>query len=513
MKKLSIFGTSLAIAAIASVGFAQTPYLTGQITNPNWQPGIGKPYGAAEPSDPLPLLVNDGSGIWSLTLSLAQLGIDPPVTGAPLFDEKREWKVAGPGFSNPNTPAQNLFFYVPTGYTNNVTFTWDQNNNWVYYDVVPAMATAVGVKVVGSFQANPFNGEDSDAVILTDGGGGIYTGSITGLDPGIYSFKGILGDNFDRGEFGSAGFGGENIDVTTFSGDIAFTLNVNTQRLSAVDPNATAGPPFFAASNAWDGFLPMSINDNGDWFARSVVVETPGEYVVKVLQGVGRQFPESGSLGATGNLQPGGTPFTTTAPDEEIVVILDRRTYTDGYVPATDFVVVLKEEAAGQRGFTMPWTRVQPVGTLDSTFGAGDWNNDQDLFVLADNGTAPDTAAGDQIWSGTFNAFNGAGNPVVKAVLRTADTVAADDGYWAYQAGGTNNGLTRRGDNESVTFVSVIQNQDYTFKVDAVTGRVSFNTAGTKAQPDPDRSAPYFGAQVGDTDGSVTTSVMDWTLY
>ncbi|MCC5875334.1 MAG: hypothetical protein JJU11_03845 [Candidatus Sumerlaeia bacterium] len=198
-------------------------------------------------------------------------------------------------------------------------------------------------------------------------------------------------------------------------------------------------------------------------------------------------------------------------------MIFDRNNYTDGFQPATDFVVVLGEEAAGQRSFLNDFSYVQPVGNFMNAFGSPDWSNNAPDLEILDNGTPPDTVAGDLIFSYLEfnNAFdNAVAGAEIKAVLRRAG-VAADDPTdggdgWNIQAGGPDDGLTIDGNN-SVGNFDVVQGTDYVFKVDAVTGRVGAAQAAAKTLSDPDRGAEYYDAQSGTTTPS--TNVNDWLLF
>ena len=464
-------------------------YVTGDFSEPTWNPGTGAaPGGTAEDLR----LFDDGTsngdevaddGLWTCV-----------VTGLVPWDEI-DWKIASPGWSPVNVPTsspENLRAIVPDSGT--VAFYLDTNpkNDGLIPDVglpnqhgfaytpsvweyVKMMGT---ISLSGSFQTQ-LGGEsdweptdDTSQIILTDdgtgmdetAGDGIYTGSVTGLAAGSYEYKGVIDfEDWDWPKFTSMGFsqGGGNLRfaVIDSSDVIVFQLDARTARLGAVSASLSFGPPFFAQSAAWgEGFSELEDlgNEVSGAYRKVFTVNEPGTYTFRIRDRALREYPLSGDY-----------PFTTTKSNQEVLVIFDRNEYGDGYEPSTNIVLIVDNATKVPLN---QWEYVQPVGDWMIDFGGvSDWNADDVAFMAFDEGDPldGDAVAGDGIYTIRLETAVSASNRSLKAVGRRE---GLEDGPWTIQIGGPGEGVTFETTNTNIPF-SYTQGV-YTFQIDTLTGRV-----------------------------------------
>jgi len=533
MRNLQIFGATLALSALAtSMAFAQPfggnpVYVTGEVTDPNWDPGNGAALsGGTAAAGDYELTDVGSNGVFELTLTVGEMGVTP---GAAYV-----WKASTSGFGIEAPDSFNdAKFTVPASFTStdSITFFVDTNTQddgfvpdagsgvtnvgFVYTNVDAAFAqSATSVQVTGSFQdelgGTDFDPAGANAVTLVDdgtgadsaSGDGIYSGTLTGVSDGAYEFKVTFDEAFGGSSIGTAGMGGGgNLSFTVLDSSdvITFEYDSNESRVLADNPAVAPGPPFYAQSAAWsEGFnstTELTPNTDsitgGTYHAGLFTIATADDYEVRVRQGEGRSFPDTGNY-----------PFTTTSDGQEILVLFDTNDYTDGYEPATDFVVVLD---ADTRDPLNTWDKVQPVGDWQSEFGSTDFNAAAPAMDAADDGSTPDTAANDGIFSVTLTELADSGDFTADVKAVGQRTGAGDTGF-DIQFGGPLDGLTITGNNSAASF-TFTGGADHTFKIDTATGRVGVDLTGTKALADPDRGE-YFDPNV-----PVATSVTDWTLY
>ncbi|MBZ0257763.1 hypothetical protein K8I31_16995, partial [bacterium] len=193
-------------------------YLTGGFSDPTWSPGDGAaPNGGT--ADDL-RLYDDGQtngdsvaddGVWTCIVS----GFDP-------FAEIT-WKIASPGWSPINVPDSAPDNLSATADENGViSFYYDTNaqNDGLLPDVGQPNAYGFAysastwdalqpidlITLTGDFQVQLGGAADweptdyeSQIILLDDGSGfdetaddDIFTGSVTGLEPGIYEYQGVI---------------------------------------------------------------------------------------------------------------------------------------------------------------------------------------------------------------------------------------------------------------------------------------------------------------------------------
>lgn len=509
MKKTVVFAFAAAIAMVAGTAPAQY-YATGSFTTPAFSPGTGTAGGgtAADLAG-----FDDGShgdavagdGIFTTTVT----GLTPGTN----FDWK--WATAGFASSTPDCGFDNAKFTVPSSGT--VKFFRDTNlqgdgfvpENGVaptgagipYTDALDEVfAAATTIKAVGSFQTVGFDVNGADAVLLTDTGNGdaagndIYVGTGTGYSAGSKDFKVVINSAFNNpGSMSNGGYTGGcgNLSFTVLnpSDIIVFTVNARTGRVRAFNSSAIPGPPFFAQSSAWGEAYTSTENMGAavdGVYRKAFVVATAGDYTVRVRQGVGPSYPDTGNY-----------PFTTTTPNQSVLVVFDKNTYSDPYYPQTEIVAVVN---AADKAPLNTFSYVQPVGQWQSGFGSTDYNADVAAMAGFDDGqtaTSGDVTAGDGVFAVKLTELDNVGgtNENLKAVGRRQGT--ADSGF-TIQLGGPDDGLTISGNN-SQSQISYTALQTLTFQMDTVTGRVGIGA--TK----PQRAAIF--------DPGSPAAATSWDLY
>jgi len=484
--------------------------------------GDQPPFGAVfNPGDTTFQMMDDGTNgdvtsndnVYTRQLT----GITPALTFS--------WKVASSGWGPVNAPSDtDLKATAPASGTVNLYIRTTPYADGYKPDVEPgapfedgyawsdqtraAVDAATTITLVGDFQSER-GGTDWDTadsfhqLPLTDAaagttGDGIFGGSMTGLPAGTYNFKAVLNSTFSPAAFGNSGFagGGGNFsfNVITPADVITFTLNGNTGRLKADNPTAVAGPPFYAQSDGWSSAysaaeqLPAAV---GNVYSRTFTVATPGNHKVTVRQGVGRSFPNSG-----------GVPYTTTTPNQQVLVIFDRNTYADAGVPNVDFVCVVDNTTHQQ---IQSYSYVQPVGNFQSDFGGSNWDanagpgNFQEAKDDGVTATSGDHAAGDGVYAVKMTALSNTNSPAAAKVVGQRTGVANDNtNPYTCQFGGATNGATADGNNEQPNITYATSDVGY-WQIDTLTGRVvvAFNSNPPR-QARPSLVAPF-------------TSVQDWT--
>ncbi|MCC6547221.1 hypothetical protein IT570_08640 [Candidatus Sumerlaeota bacterium] len=426
------------------------------------------------------------------------------------------WKVASAGFGTVNTPDDNNNVIVPGSGT--ITFYLVSNtlndgykpdtgssptvDGFIYTDQLPStVAAATSIQVTGDYTSElggvDWTPADPNSVTLTDAGAGIigdnlYGGTITGLPGGTYNFKVTQNQSFTPPAFGAPGYatggGNHSFSVLGPSDTVTVTLDAARARVRAFNPSLVAGPPFYAQSSAWGtGYTALEDLGTavGNIYQKTFTVATAGTYSVRVRQGLGNPFPNSGDY-----------PFTTTAANQDVLVVFDRNDYSsDGYTPGTDLVLVLDKNT---RASLNTWTKVQVVGDFMTDFGgAGNWDAGNSAFDLSDAGPGVGATAGDQIFSATLSPFLTGSGKQVKAVGQRTGVAPPDSGF-TVQLGGSVDGITVNGNNAADSSFSYTASTPVIFVVDAITGRHD-----VAASPGAPTRAAYFSP----------SSVSDWSMY
>lgn len=536
MKKM-LLASAASVLAMAQLATA-APILTGNVTNPAWSPD-SPAVRALDGVTPVVLTeTGPSTGIFSLTLTPAQhllSATGQPDVADPVGMYKFKTADSVTGWASPyNTPSADMAVFIDAAVAaSNITFTLvtvAQNDGFL--PDVGSGATTTGyvytsawrtwvdanasqLRLVGAFQSE-LGGTDWDqanGLVMSDtldgdpAGDGIYKYKMTGLPAGNYAYKILVKPTTDPAPFdpsftnrGLAKDSGGALTVTAIAptDTITITFDANTGRTKFTNdnPSLNPGPPFFATSAAWGETLDAAtqLTDQGaGLFARIFTVPTAGDHQVRVRQYVGRTFSESGDY-----------PFTTTVNNQTVLVAFDRNNYADGYLPASDFVVVLD---ATTRASLNSWEYAQVVIGIDGLGGVdaddfgfgGDFDANFAPFQSQDNGTAPDTTAGDQIFSRSITP-TATDDPGLQWKFVARRTGKSDTGY-KIQVGGALNGLTIDGNNDNIPMPTYAAGTPATFKADLITGRVGVNTTGALA--DPVRGS-YFNP---------ASSVPDWTMF
>jgi len=432
------------------------------------------------------------------------------------------WKVASDTWAPVNTPdsggdnlrakvpaSGTVNFYLRTtafndGWAPDVSGTFSDGYNWSD-SIRTFVESSAEVSAAGSFQSERGGNdwtpsETTTTLALTDAGNttlsdGIFAGTMTGIPAGSYDYKILLDQNWGN-SFGvnslSSGGGNLSFPVIAPTDNITITLNANTGRIRVTNDNplANPGPPFFAQSTAWGtayGPLENMGSATGNVYVKTFTVATPGQHSVRIRQGLGRAFPDSGDY-----------PFTTTTPNQDVRVVFDRNTYADGLTPATDIVAVVASTSS--RSPLNTFSYVQPVGNIQHNLGGSDWDTSATLMQAYDDGLAThgDAVAGDGIFAAKLTALDEARLfAATRQVKAIATRTGTGDGGYTIQLGGAIDGLTVSGNNGAAN-VTFSGGDILTFQIDTVTGRVGAGV-GLAA---PTRPAALLPA---------TASVTDWS--
>ncbi len=516
MKKTVFISTVVFVIAIGTTVFAADTlqgvaiYATGGWTEPTWSPGDATAPGGGDLR-----LYDDGAtngdevaddGIWTCVVSGLNSG------------QELEWKIASAGWDPVNVPADNLRVFVPSNGT--VVFKLDVNlkDDGLLPDVKDAnedgiaysptmldrIRTASSVSLTGAF-GGQLGGSDwtptdiAGHVVLNDDGQGadetagddIYTGNVTGLNPGTYGFKGVLNlESWDTAKFTNQGFianGGGNLEfvVGASTDEILFKLDAETQRIGAINQsfNPVPGPPWFAHSDDWGVVFTdteMLYAQSDGTFKKVFTIPTAGDHEVRIRDQAGAQYPGSNNY-----------PFTTTSDNQDVLVIFDPTEHTDPYYPQSNILLVVDAVAKTPLN---EWEFVQPVGDFMEDFGGSNWTTEDINFEAYDDGYAEDgdVAAGDAVYAIRLETSATNSDRSLKAVGYRA---GKGDGSWKIQFGGPGDGLTISGDN-SLSKFSYTPGL-YTFQIDTLTGRVG---VGDTLPERPSLDDP-------------TTKVDSWSLY
>ncbi len=500
--RLPISVSALAFAFAVSAAGAQSYYVTGEITLPNWQPGTAEPLGGGTAADLE--LTEEAPGLLSATL--------PQNLHLLTQDQEWLWEAALPGFAGslPRGNAANhihgpvegdLTFYAQTMPENDgfIPDAGDLSGNngfiWTSQTIV-TVQRAESVQATGGFQnaiepGTEWNPSADSAVTLTDDNeDGFYVGTVTGLPSGSYEFKVTLNGAFDpfvENEFfvfGNSGLGGDNFSFTVIEDTDTITITLDgvrgRVRVENDNPAASPGPPFFAVSGAWGTSYTedTQLFDLGDGlvYGRAFTVPEAGNYIVSVQQFQGRNFPNTGQ----------GYSFTTNEDDQMVAVIFDRTPYDDThYTPYEDFVVVLDHAT---RAPLNEWERVQPVGNWQDDVGSSEWNENDPALNASETSLAG-------LYSIALAELEG--NSQTDAQLKAVGVPLADwseQGWgspWDTQFGGPLDGFTFDGNN-GVSLMSYDADEEFTIFIDTVTGRVGKAQLPTKDTDGAPARGEYF---------------------
>ncbi len=518
------FGLAAILAAVAFPAPAATQFEGQDIFVRGAAPPLAVDW-AADPSQQLKddglngdVTANDGIYSVNINTSPSPSGSFATTTGP------ARWKMGAASW-NPEYPAgANSFMrrdavgvvkFVFDTVPKNDGYLPDPNGTTqkgIVYTIPKPVYTTDTVRVVGDFigelpggaawntsnTAGNMNdaGTGGDAVA----GDGIYTLSATGLSAGTKNFKILInpddqaappisGGAWDMtiSTLGFAYDAGGNIQFTVFAPadniKVLFDSAKGRYKITNDNPLANPGPPFFATSVLWGTTLDATTQlydnaTNGDIsagdgvYSRTFTVATGAtSSTVQVRQGVGPSYPGTG-----------GYPIGNTTNGQKVLVQFDTNVRADGYTPNTRYVWT---DPASRRA--APY--VQVVGDFQIDLGAaGNWDNNNAAFQLADAGAAGDVTAGDAIFAATFAC------PALTSKVFKAVGLANS---WDFQFGGAGDGSTYLGNNPGVSFT--VPAGTVTFQVDTVTGRI--NTGAVLPFANPTRNA------------SANADVHDWTMY
>lgn len=514
MRAKTLFAALPIAGLLFTPAFAQDPlpdgvpfYVAGDPAPLNFSPGSEPSHEFVETSE---------SGVYEVTISGFTVG------------ETYQYKAASAGFSSVNIPDAGFDNKLFIAESTDVTFVLDTNvkNDGgipdydgpnglgiLFNDNVRLMVeNATAFELVGSFQealsgetgVNFTPGGDGSVPLVDDNDDGIFIAEITGIPGGTYQFKAVINESFDVA-FSNAGFrqGGPDLSFDVFSTDdtVTITYDSNTDRMfieteSGIELPGESGR-FFAFSSGWlagiDTIEELELDFDGinNLYTRVFTVEEPGDYRLRVREGDdSNEWPNTGEY-----------PFTTTEANQEVLVVFDRNTYTDGAQPASDFVFIIENPADEEDPIVglNTWDRIQPVGDWQDAFGGANFDTGQVFFEANDDGTNGDLAAGDDVWTLVAEAFQAVDADQVKAVGARAGT---SDGGFFIQFGGTDDGVTISGNNSAFPFD--FTPGMYTFQVDTITGRMLV-TRSTSAPFVPQRSELFGGEPSAADEG--------WNLY
>ena len=168
-------------------------------------------------------------------------------------------------------------------------------------------------------------------------------------------------------------------------------------------------------------------------------------YEFKILDDEGTPPPNWGDPEVPNNGPGSPNTWFRTSASGDATIMLDRNTYSDGFLPATDRIVVSTDSEFSSFFATGDW--------MTQAGGAGNWNAGDPLFAMASQGGG--------LWS-------------VDATIATPGTYLfkATAGDFAWQWG--NNG--RLGDAGNWSFETTVANQPVTFYLDVSKGAIAFGT-------------------------------------
>jgi hypothetical protein len=544
MKKISLL-TALAMTAALTTAQAQL-YVTGEITAPPFQPGTGLPLGSGTAADllfPASAPGIDPNGIAYSSFLSIPASVHGLTTGTRYIV-----KVANSGFSV-SVPAgfRNQYALGPASgqplivYGRTAPFgdglipelsgnafgnaEWD---GWVWTSETPAVYNAYSWYIIGNFyEASTLGGSNwtqgqPTNLQLTDAGYGTPTDgvigiTVTGINAGTYQFKFFSDNTFADPAIGSDGFnggnGGGDINFTVFgtADQVSFVIDTRTGRYNVIVVPDTPPPPipagFYAVgpwSNTYDTTTLLYNGPIPGTKSRAFTVPTPGAYVVQVGQSIGgptivNTWPNTGI----------GYPFVTTVANQEVVVVFDQNTYTDGYGPATNLIGVFNNNPrTPTNGFGAPGDEVQAVGSWQNRTGLGLIGpftpNDDDHNLLS---------VGSGFFSNVFNhGANGPiSNPQYKAVARIASMASLlGSGDWSIQMGSSGtggNGLTMNGNNPDLSAVGTFESgTSIGFTAELNLGRMASSIGPIATNQAP---APYTLPSYVNT----FTTVEDWMNF
>lgn len=516
---------ALALAAMATNASAQF-YLTGTLTDADWSPGAAARVdgGTVGVAGDLAFPAFSG-GTASLTINGASGAVpNHSLTPGTFYF----YKAATSGFGTviPSGPAG--VFRAPADPNTAITFTArnsafgdgfspDPSEGFVTSSATPLVftATAGEWRFHGSIQSEIGAGTDwtyATGVALTDAGNGTVGDNIwatpvwTGIPAGTYEGLIIEADGDYDPKIGNNGLdGGSNLsmNVLNTADTVQILLNIQTGRVKVDVQSAVVIDPGFyvsldSASQGYTAGEKMTVAAAGI-YVKTLVVPTAGDHWVRVYDENAAVYPAGAvelTAGATG---PDGYTFNTTTPNQSVRVYFDTNNYTDGFLPATNFISVVNDDAT--RTILNTFTDAEIVGALQSEFltgdpGIGDWTP-----TPATTGMEL-TSAGDGLWNGTFTTLLGGTGLEWKVAARTATW----NGSWAESANEqvevNARGLTHHiGFSPNYPGLTVTNGAAYSFTVDLKSGRAAV-AAGTTA-PVPTRPS-YL---------TTNTAVEDWSNY
>ncbi|MBI1290766.1 hypothetical protein GC173_05925 [bacterium] len=516
---------ALSVAALASSASAQY-YITGTVTDADWSPGTAARFdgGTIGVAGDLALPAFSG-GTASITINGASGAVpNHSLTPGTFY----YYKIATSGFGSviPSGPANVL--RAPADPNTAITFNArnsafgdgylpDPSEGFVGSSATALVftATAGEWRFHGSIQSEIGAGTDwtyATGVALTDAGNGTLGDNIwatpvwTGIPAGTYEGLIIEADGDYDPKIGQSGLdGGSNLSINILStADTAqILLNIETGRVKVDVQSAVVIDPGYYVSfdSTAQGYTPAEKMDviSPNLYAKTFVIPTAGDHWVRVYDENTTVWPAGAvelTAGATG---PDGYTFNTTTPNQSVRVYFDRNTYSDGFLPASDFISVVNDDAT--HSLLNVFTDAEIVGALQSEFLTGDASLGD--WTPTPSGAGMELSSiGDGVWSGTFTALLGGTGLEWKVAARTATWT----GSWA-QAADEQVEVNPRGLTHHIGFspnypgLDVTNAAAYSFTVDLKSGRAAVASGSTA--PVPFRPS-YL---------TTNSTVSDWSNY
>ncbi len=177
------------------------------------------------------------------------------------------------------------------------------------------------------YLAGDFNGWAPNGTVMTDMGGGIWQGTLSGLTPGQHSFKVTEGDwSWYRP---NAVTDANSWLFADASGNATVSIDLNTHAdgwtLDTYRITTDVDPGLWNAVGGWNGWNNADASSvmtslGGGIYELQKIITTPGTWGFKATQSGGWNY----QIGADGrNVNASELGFTTTAPNQEVDMFLN----------------------------------------------------------------------------------------------------------------------------------------------------------------------------------------------
>ena len=334
-----------------------------------------------------------------------------------------------------------------------VKFYYDHKTHWVTDNQNSVIAT-----VPGSFQSElGCPGDWQPDCLLSwlqdPDGDGMYVFETASISPGNYDAKVAIDESWAE-NYGAGGVAnGENIPFTVGSDEIVtFTYDPITHILTITTAPAPWVPYWYARGdfNGWGTDNPMyDDGTHGDGAAGDGVFTV----LVDVAEAGRYEFKVATEDWSTGYPNSGNGWLDTTVADEMVRITFDTNTYADGWLPETNIIGVSTEPGAWTAvGDWQGWDNANPTTDMGALGGG--------VYELTTSIASPGSYQCKTVKTGTWDAI-GADGRSVNAATAHFETTEAD--------------------------------QNVTFSVDAVGGRIQVTVEEAPPVPAPDNNIWWDG--------------------